>query len=378
MRGTLRLKAKGVWEIRIYTGRDPVTKRPRQVSKTFHGSKRDAQTEMARLVTDRQEGRMGGTNCTVAELLDAWLEFAQERVTGSSYAVYEDTASRIKTTSLALVRLNNLEAHDIDVAYTELRRRKTSGHVMVQVHRYLGTALRQAERWGWIKGNPQRLVDRPDAPKTAPTELSAVDVRNLVEKAKETDTALASLIMVGGLTGLRRGELVALRWSDIDGAILTVSRSHAVVRGQVVVKPPKWRKAGEVERIELDPICLAALEDAYELQAEKCAELSVEILPNGFVLSKDGTGVEPWRPDRFGREVREIGQKIGLKASPHRLRHFMASEMIAAGVTVAATATRMRHRDTAMTLRRYVHDDRRGAQDAAAALGAALTRDDSP
>ncbi len=373
MKGSMRERSKGVWELRVYAGRDPVSKRPRQISRTFHGGKRAASTELSRLVAEASDGRMGGTNATVETLLDAWLASAKATVSGSSYAVYERTADLLKTTDLSLVRLNRLGAHDIDAAYAQLRDKGATDHIMVQVHRYLGTALRQAVRWGWTKSNPVEQAKAPRKPKIEPKAMSLEDIRALVVEVQKTDPELAGIIFLAAATGLRRGELCGLKWSDIDGDVLTVARSHAIVKGAVEVGGAKMHRPGETETVVLDPLCLGALEVVRDAQGARCRELSSPVPKDGYVLSTDGMGHSPRRPDRMGREIREAGQRIGVVATPHRLRHFMATNLIASGVDVAAVASRMRHKDKALTLRTYVHDDGARAMEAAAILGEALT-----
>lgn len=372
MGGSMRERKPRVWELRVYTGRDPLTKRPRQVSRTFRGGKREASRALAELTAETTEGKHGGSNATVSQLLDAWLKAAKGSVSGSTYATYESTANRIKKTDLALVRLSRLEPQDIDNAYSQLQQDGVTAHVMVQIHRYLGTALRQARRWGWIRSNPQEDAKAPRKPDMEPRVISATDIRALVVEAKKTDPDLAGAILLAATTGLRRGELAALKWTDIQGPVLTVGRSHAIVKGAVVEGAAKMRRQGETETIVLDPVCMDALEDIRASQEAKAEGLGAELPSDGFVLSADGMGNTPRRPDRLGREIREAGERIGVKASPHRLRHWMASNLVASGMDISAVATRMRHRDQALTLRTYVHDDGKRAIEAAAILGRAL------
>lgn len=370
-----RTEGSGVWELRVYTGRDPATKRPRQVSRAFRGTKRQAETALANLITEASDGRHGGSNATVEQLLDEWLRTSKGHVTGSTYATYERIADLLKTTQLALVRISRLDAHDIQSAYSELEGAKTTDHTMVQVHRYLGTAIRAANDWGWMKSNPQAVKSlRPHKPDTKPKTMTPADVLALEAEAQKTDPALAAAIMLAARTGLRRGELAALRFGDIDGNVLTVRRSHSIVKGKVVDGPPKMRReSDEPESILLSPICIDAIKAVRAAQFDTAEGLGVELPPNGFVISADGMGNTPRRPDRLGREIREAGERIDIEASPHRLRHFMASDLVRSNADIATVASRMRHKDKALTLRTYVHDDRSSAGAAADLLDVSLT-----
>lgn len=379
MKGSIREKppGSGSWELRVYVGRDPVTRRPKQISRMFSGGKRAANTELARLVTEAQEGRHGGSSATVGQLLDSWLATAKGAVTGSTYATYESTADRLKGTSLAQVKLSRLDPHDIDVAYVELQKSGVTDHVMVQVDRYLGTAIRQAMKWGWIRSNPQALAKKPHKPKVEPKSMKPGDVLALVVEAQKTDPDLAAIILLAAKTGLRRGELAALKWSDIDGNVLTVRRSHSIVKGEVIIGPPKMRReSDEPDTITLSQISMDALTDVYAGQVGKAQSLDTDLPEDGYVLSADGLGHSPRRPDRLGREIREAGERIKVEASPHRLRHFMASDLIRSKADIATVSTRMRHRDQALTLRTYVHDDGSQASDAADLLDVSLLMPD--
>jgi integrase len=83
-------------------------------------------------------------------------------------------------------------------------------------------------------------------------------------------------------------------------------------------------------------------------------------------------GNDPRRPDAFGREVRAAGKKAGMKTSPHKLRHFMATELLGNGTDISIVAERMRHRDKALTLGTYTHTDEARGIAAANTMGRLL------
>jgi len=363
-----------VWEVRVYLGTDPITGKKRYRSRTVRGGRREAERIVAEMIVARKDGSTTGSAATVGQLMGRWVEEARARVTPTTLSVYAATAKRIGTTSLARVPLAKVTAHDVDVAYGELRTAGTTDHVMVQVHRYLSAALTTAVRWGWMAASPMPRVRPPRKPVTTPKDMATDDVAALVRSLEEDDPDLAVAIVVAATVGLRRGEVCALRWSDIDAAgALTVRRSHAMADGRVVVGPPKARHASDAP--EVVPIAgetLEALAMLRALQLERAETVNAPVPADGYVLSADGMGNVPRRPDRFGREVREAGRRIGVDASPHRLRHFMASRLVGEGVDIATVSTRMRHRDTALTLRSYVHDDGGRGAEAAALMGRIL------
>jgi integrase len=378
MKGTIRERSKGVWELRVYTGRDPITKRPRQVSRTFHGGKRDANTELAKMVTEQADGRRGGTNCTLEVLLDAWLAEAKTRISPVSYAVYEDSVNRIKTTDIVLVRLNRLGPHDVDQCYSTLREGGTTDHVMVQVHRYLRAALNKGMAWGWTDHNPTAQANKPTAPKAPPPQTTVAEVKSLVEAAEKTDPDLAVIILLASLTGLRRGELCGLRWSDVEGRTLVLRRSRVIARGAVVEKGLKMRQTGEEDRVPLDDLAMAILDRLRGYQVARAEGLGIDIPEDGWLLSHDGMGNTPRRPDAFGRQLSAAGKVAGMKTSPHKLRHFMATELLGRGTDIGTVAERLRHRDKALTLRTYTHGNKALGIAAADSIGRALSPSEQP
>lgn len=368
----MRERKPGVWELRVYTGRDPVTKRPRQISRVFRGGKRDAGKALAKLTTEANEGKYGGSNATAETLLDRWLQSAKGRVTESSYATYADVVKRLKKTDLMLVRLNRVGPEDVDAAYAKLRSDGTTGHVMVQVHRYLTTAFNQGIDWGWLTVNPTKRAKRPPAIHVKPPKTSVAEVHRLIAVAEETDKDMAVVIFLAALTGLRRGELCGLKWSDVDGSVLTLRRALVCVNGRVIEKPLKARQGGEVDSVPLGELELSLLVRLRAQQEARAAEARAALPPDGWLLSYDGMGHRPRRPDAFGKQVAAAGKAAGMKTSPHKLRHFMATELLGRGVDIQTVAARLRHRNTSLTLSTYVHGDEAREAAAAEVMGTAM------
>lgn len=216
MKGSIRERSKGVWELRVYVGRDGVTGKPRQVSRIFRGGKREANTELAKLVTETTGGKHGGSNATVAQLLDAWLADARGRLSPVTVAGYSHSIETYLRKQVGVIRLSRLGVRDLDKLYRSLEAAGRSPYVIRQAHAAMRAALTQGWRWGWVSSNVATLA-RPSAiPRTPVKSPSTAQVRKLVTAAEKTDAQLATMILVAALSGLRRGELCGLRWSDID------------------------------------------------------------------------------------------------------------------------------------------------------------------
>jgi len=365
---TMRERSPGVWELRVYVGRDPITGRSRQLSRTFRGGKRLANAALAQMVVDVGQGKHKGSTGTVGQLLDEWLATGTPEITAVTRATYARTVKLLKPV-LGSVKLSKLGPHEIDLAYQSLTASGTSAYVMRQVHVSLRSALSTGMRWGWIGSNPAKLCKPPRIHRTEPQAPSSDDVTALIRALEPDDPDLAAIVTVAALTGLRRGELCGLRWSDVDVETLHIRRAWVVVDGKAVLSRPKMGKEGSVTIVGPVAVALSLVKTA---QAER-AQASDSTLPaDGWVLSMDGMGNEPRKPDHVGRCIGRVGKAAGVKITPHSLRHFATSTLIAEGVDIRTASTQMRHSPRVL-LEHYAAQDPARLKEAAEILGRSLT-----
>ncbi len=155
----MRERSPGHWQLRAYAGRDPVTGKPRQVTRTFKGGERAAAKALAALVTEVEAGKFSRTTATVGQLLDKWLEAGEwSQRPRTLYENRRKIDGRIRPI-LGHIQLAELEPDVIDAAY---RRWLDEGLSPSTVHKYhciLSAACRQAVKWGWIDDCPDSPVD---------------------------------------------------------------------------------------------------------------------------------------------------------------------------------------------------------------------------
>ena len=180
-------------------------------------------------------------------------------------------------------------------------------------------------------------------------------------------------VLLGGVTGARRGELCGLRWSDVDDArrSLTVRRSirHGLDKTTLVVAPTK---SGRERRVALDARTLALLA-GYRHQAELWADQAqVELAPDGYILTLDPTGSTPLKPDTVTAGFARATRRVGAHPRFHDLRHMSASLLIGAGTDVRTVAGRLGHAGASTTVRIYAHAFEVRDRQAAEVLGALL------
>jgi integrase len=351
VRGSLQERSPGTWYLRVY---DRLA--DKQVRRTFKGTKRQAESELARFVAEAEAGNtpMSGT-LTVADYLDRWLGQVSASLQPGTVQSYRGRVKRLKT-ELGAIRLSKLTAHRVDQMYAKLLSGGMSPATIKMHHAILSAALHQAVKWDLV---PKAATDNATPPRVVRFRASSPDVatvRALIAKADETHPVLSATIMLAALTGCRRGELCGLRWSDIDRdrRVLRVCRAvkMAPTGNDVVIGPTK---AHQERPVSLDDVMLAVL-DTHRTRAEGwAADAHVEIDPDGYILTLDPTGRTPTSPDVVTRAFVRLTARLKVTCRFHDLRHFTASQLISAGVDPAVVGGRLGHADAHTTLRIYSH-----------------------
>lgn len=373
MRGTKRRKREGVWEIRAYIGRDPVTGKPRQVSRTFHGGAKGADAALRDLIDRQSPGRVDGLGVTVGQLIDRWLdECGRLDLSPTTLRTYRAQIERTIRPALGAIRLGRLTAKHLDDLYGSMNAAGQSPKTIRNHHAIISSALHQGVRWGWARDNMAELAKPPRVTPRRVKAPSVEEVRSVVEAGEQRDPRLATLVMLAALTGMRRGELCALLWSEVDveRGELDVSRSVVIVPGGTAEKATKTDRS---RRVALDEVGVALLM-RHRARAEEWARLAgTTIEESSFVFSPELDGAKPFRPDNVTGFFMRTRDSLGLKhIRLHDLRHFTATQLIGAGVDVRTVAGRLGHTDPSLTLRTYTHVIEERDRAAAAILGRVL------
>jgi hypothetical protein len=212
MKGHMRERSPGRWAIVIET-RDPVTGKRKRQWHSFAGTKRQAQVECARLISDIQAGAYVPSKITVAAYLDRWLDHMATQVSPSSHRTYTTLMRAYVVPAIGPIRLKKLRPIDLANLYAQTLRSLAPKSVAL-LHRVLSQALRQAMRWQLLASNPAATVAPPRVERKQMPVLDADATLDLVEAARTTDLFMP--VLLAAMTGMRRGEIVALRWRSID------------------------------------------------------------------------------------------------------------------------------------------------------------------
>jgi integrase len=383
VRGSIRTKVGGkVYELRVALGKDPVTGRYRQKSVTVRGSRAEAQRALRRLLEEVEDGQhraLEGGSRTFAELLDEWLahKAATDR-SPTTIARYRSVIEWQLKPTLGAVPLERLETKAFDDLYRSLAARLEPASIR-KAHIVARSALDRAVRWGWIRRNPAATAEPP--PVRAPDVRSPDpdDVRRLIAAAERHDPLFAVFLRLAAATGARRGELCALRWSDLDldAARLTIERSLIVVDGGVREAPTKThnRRVIALDRGTLE--CLHRHLDRQRRLARRCGS---ELARDAFVFSRRPGGTHPLRPDNCTTSFDRLRRATGVSGFSLKdaTRHLAATRLIAAGVDVRTVAGRLGHSRASTTLDVYSHWLPGRDAEAAGVIGQLLDASDEP
>jgi integrase len=396
MRGHIRERGKGTWELRVFLGRDPITRRDRYKTRTFKGGKKEAEKELRALLSTLDAGVV--SEGTFGELLERWYLVASTSKDWSPTTVAEHR--RIIDKQLAPLKglaLNKLRTPLIDTYYARLRsnggrcghepRQEHKGELcekgaslsaatVRRVHAVVHSALEQAVAWDLLLFNPAAKAS-PGRIETPEMRIPTVDeVLHMLKEAEAEDPDLAVFIILAAVTGARRGELCALRWDDIDfeAGSLKISRVIALGKnGPVERHKPKTRAS--VRTIALDAGTLGVLRAHQIRSAEKARACGEALAPSSFIFTGEADGSEPWRPDSTSRRFRHVRQACGInnEIHLHSLRHFVVTMLLGAGVALPQVAGRVGHSGGgATTLAVYSHFQQAQDQEVADLLGRIL------
>jgi integrase len=376
MPGSIRQRGQNSWNLRVYAGRDADTGRKISIERTVHGNKCEASKMLAAMVAQVDQHPVASKGKgTVAALLHEWLAHAIPSFSPKTAEItrmyIEDpiipAIGSIQTAKLNPAELDRFYRHLLEVGRS---RGPYAPATIRRVHGIIRRALTQGARWGWISHNPAIDASPPRVPAKDLKPPSPDQVVRLFRLAQESDPELATFIMLAASSGARRGELLALRWSDIDidRGTLSIERGVVMVDGELIEQGTKTHQS---RRLSLDSGTVSALSAHHVRMTERGSSAGVRIDPSTFVFSHAVDGSSPWNPDSTTRAFRSVCRQAGVSGVRlHDLRHYVShappDRRRRCPVTVAG---RLGRRNPSTTLNVYSHFLPESDEDAARALG---------
>jgi integrase len=356
LKGHIRGRSKGSWEIIIDIGRDPSTGRRRQHSETVRGKKSEAQRRLAELLVEIEKGSYVKTSrdLTLGEYLRDWhsshahLHCRPRTSEGYAYIIEHYICPRF-----GRIRLNDLRPMHVANYCAETVSQGRSARSALHDFRLLHKALRDAVRLGLLGVNPCDGVEPPRLENKEMHFLTPAEVGRFLEVAQKAPFPYYYLFRMMLYTGLRRGEALGLTWSNVDLELCTLSVTQALyrVKGTFITQPPKTKSGRRV--ISLSP-SLALLLTDYRRQLEAQHLLCDRIMSDSEFCFAHPDG-KPFDPPTVTHQFVKLARKAGLAARLHDLRHTYASIMLAAGVNIKAISQALGHANVSITLNVYSH-----------------------
>jgi integrase len=381
MTGHIRRRGARSWELKFDLATDPLTGRRKTAYHSFKGTKREAQMELARLITAAGDGNyVDPSKLTLAEFLDRWEDWAATQVSTKTLERYRGLAGHHVRPHLGSARIQRLKAVNFAELYGKLQKPKPEGaglapRTIGHVHRLLHRVFGHAVKWGVVANNPVSAAEPPRV-KRAEIEILSPDKITTVLRALR-GRRLYGVAVIALATGMRRGEIVALRWGDVDleGGKIRVERSIEQTTAGLTFKEPKTKAGRRV--VSLPPSVVSELRNHWREQQEQRLALGLgKAATEDLVFARwDGS---PWPPDRLSSTWAKTVSTLKLpKVTFHALRHTHASQLIAAGLDVVTVSRRIGHSNPTVTLTVYAHlfgnTDERAAALVEDALAGALT-----
>jgi integrase len=365
-----RHKKSGKWMAR-YTVETPTGPRRRTI---YADTRKEAGEKLAKALSDRADGIVvDDKNLTVGEYLDRWLSDAvRGTVRESTYSRDKYLATNHVKPSIGRVKLKNANALHLTRLYRERMDSGLSPSTVQKIHHVLHKALSQAVRWDLIPRNPADSVTAP-APTTKEMHpLSAEEARRLLEAAR--GDRLEALYVLAVHTGMRRGELLGLKWDDVDLDSQTVRIRRTLTRTdngrRLALGEPKTRKSRRTVR--LTQRAVEALRSHRKRQLEEKLMVGSLYQDRGLVFAGEGGGLI--NPSNLRqRSFVPLTKRAGLRQITfHDLRHTCASLLFQRNVHPKFVQELLGHASVAITLDTYSHMLPGMGGEAADAIGAAL------
>ncbi|OFV82373.1 MAG: hypothetical protein A2W26_05565 [Acidobacteria bacterium RBG_16_64_8] len=301
----------------------------RQEFHTGYASKREAEEELAKALASITYGTYTQpSKMLLGEFLkDEWLPAIESTIRPTTFLSYQSHVECHLVPALGRIPLQQVTGAQINAFYARLMgqggdggKRKVSPSTVRRIHATLHRAMKDALRWNRITRNP---ADAADPPRTGgEREMKVWSLKELKAfLAQERENRLYPLWLTLATTGMRRGEILGLRWTDVDleARSISICQTRVLTGYQPLLSTPKTRRGKRL--VALDPATMAALREHRRRQKEECLAAGSSWKDSGFVFTKEEG--EPYHPERVSKLFIQASKKAGLPGIRlHDLRHY--------------------------------------------------------
>jgi integrase len=343
--GTVTQRSDGRWQA-AYVGSD--SKR----HYLYATSRKEVSQKLSAALRDKELGvYVAGPSQTLDLFLETWLADASSRLKPRTVQRYESLFRIHVTPRIGAVQVRKVGPQHLVDLYAAMRDAAAAPASIAQVHAVLGSAFKQAVMWGLMARNPRDAVRPPRPQRREMVVLSPEQSRQIIEATRGTE--MGTLYLMAMHTGMRLGELLALRWRDVTGDQINVNATLVRIGGQTHRASPK--SAAGVRTIAMSPTLREAVARHRPMQAERLLKIGVRIDDDSLVFT------DRWGNPQNGfhiteRDFKPLLRRLGLpEVRFHDLRHAFASLMLSQGTRVDLVSRMLGHAKPATTLNIYAH-----------------------
>ncbi|MDQ6910930.1 MAG: site-specific integrase [Actinomycetota bacterium] len=362
MRGYTAKKGNRYYAV-IYEGVDPATGKERRRWHAAGSRKSEAERLVTELMKRKNDGEYRAPDRITlgVYLTDKWLPAKRAQLRPSTFDAYRRAIKRHVVPAIGRIPLQRLSPDDLDGLYSALAqvgpdgRRGLAPKTIHSIHGILHKALADASRKGSIVRNVADLADPPKLSSAKKTEMRVWDAEQLRQFLDGIhEHRLHPAYYLAANTGMRRGEVLGLRWRDVDLDARRLSVRQAVISVAYKVQISDVKTGSGRRTIDLDTRTIAVLRSWRKRQMEERLLLGVAHEDQGLVFARhEGT---PIHPDLFSQTFNRLTAKSSLPVIRlHDLRHTHASLLLRSGVPVKVVSERLGHATPAFTMTVYQH-----------------------
>ena len=360
MHGHVRQLSPGRYLVRISAGRDPVTGKRNQPSRTIHGSRQDGELALAELRIEHS--RRWSPSCDtslnvlVEEFLFAPTRSGRRRGPGSRYRELRRYQLHVQPGMGDRVA-DGINAHELTRLYDALLAKGLKPASVRLIHALIRGAFAWGEKRGHVSSNPAKLADCPSVRMEPPSAPSMETVQQHLHILQEDDPETALVVRLAATIGLRRNEIAGLRWEhvDLDKGLVSITEGVIITPGQgASVTSTKTGQHGHGV-LSADEGLVSMLRDAFERLEKVAADVGADVSPDAYVFSSDPVHGKPINPDTLTKRLRSHMDRHGEIPSftLKDLRAFVATQLHAEGADVTTAQAVLRHQSSQTTLKHY-------------------------
>jgi len=356
MKGSVKKNSQtGKWDFVVDIGKDPLTGKRKQKKKRGFNSKKEAEEALARLINEVNEGEyIEPSKMTLKQYLREWLDFRRTKNSISTYKqLVNKTNSRIIPVLGQLI-LSNLNHKHIQQFHNSLFEDGLSEHYIITLHSILSRSLNDAIKLGYLKTNPATVIGKPKLNTNITYNIWTLDdCKKFLTHAENSSYFIVFLLAI--YTGMRRGEILGLKWDDIDFDTKKIYlRRNLYYENKENFQLKEVKTKSSIRQIVLDDYVINHLKKHKQVTDEKKLLNKDYFRDYNLVCScDDGT---PFQPQNVGANFRKITKQIGLKPIRfHDLRHSHATNLLKLGVNPKVIQERLGHKSIQITLDIYSH-----------------------